>query len=100
MKKAIFLIPLLFLIGCTSVARSISPIVPRLEMGAAEKGFNLQIDPVNLGVNTFCLEPDGAPAKWLDKSNETPVVNIFTNFVKYDLFGVCPTVETTVPTVE
>lgn len=90
MKKLILLPLILFTFGCASVLETAAPFIPAVEFGAAEKGFGLEIDPATLGVRTFCLKEDGAPARWLDKVGAVPVTGIFTEFIKRDVFGLCP----------
>lgn len=74
---------LVILPGCAHVLEAAGPFIPKIEAGAADKGFEIVIDPTSLGVSSLCLKPDGKPFALLSK---IPVVG---KVIIEDLFGVC-----------
>jgi len=44
------------------------------------------------GIGTFCLNPDGSATQWLNEKGQNPTFTIYTEFVKNQVFGVCPVI--------
>lgn len=84
MKKGMLIGAFLILIpGCAHVRTAVLPYLPKVEAGAADKGFELSIDTKNLGINQLCLSPDGQTAALLNK------IPVFGKFIAEDLVGIC-----------
>ena len=72
MNKAIHLFVLIIATltfsACAHIREAVVPLLPSIEGEVEAFGFGIEVDQENLGINNFCIDPNGRTQEWLDKT--------------------------------
>jgi len=70
--------------ACAHIREAVVPLLPSLEGKVEAFGLGIEVDQENLGINNFCIDPNGRTQEWLDK-----IPFGLGDYVAEDFVGVC-----------